>query len=181
MVKKGSRFLLACLFAAGILAGAILSTAPVRAEETNLKEITFSAGDPAFKTGAEIYHNYLISIGAKPSEIEPADPKTEFARYLPLDNTDPHRFLGYYIINGIGECALAGCEFLVFEYIGNRSWRLVIDSLAQQIWINRDDRSKPKEIYLKSLRLSTQSDKPEPIGVWSWNGDKYTFNRSFFP
>lgn len=171
-IKSG--FLPACLLSAAVI-GAALTGYPATANAQTLQEIAFSS--PSSQMADAVYMNYLRSLGEDPTTMT-LDPA--YSRYVPLDESNPQRFLGYYVVNGIGgECAQGGCEVLIFEQTRPNEWQLVLHALARDVFIDQQSPS-PRDIYTRANPV--QPGEPDDImSVWGWRNDEYKFEEDYNP
>jgi len=181
--KKSGLKLLRLLAAAAILGGG-LGGLPYKAQALNTvdmvlyNELIFSpsTNDPAVLAKARgLYRDHLIRSNLDPTigEGYPA-----YARYLPLDNDNPQRFIGYFVLTSLADyCPLGGCEIWIFENYQGNQWRLAAALETHHVWMGNDPgQGEPADIYVQMSFAGMTGGKPineDDILHLEWKGREY--------
>lgn len=178
---------LPCLLVLIAAAGVAYATEPspldaqtaADATAPSLTEIVFSRATNDVEALAESkrhYLAYLKSAGLGPEDFHEKE-EPVFARYLPVDDENPKRFLAYYImLRVVGECPPAGCSILIFDTFSNRPEPVLYVS-AHAMWIDAQPRKGGlRHIYDKSFyREPNKPFREDTVNQWSWTGTEYEF------
>lgn len=159
-----------------VVFGLLAYTPSLRAED-DLVPFAFSkdATDLSLVVEAERYFQETLGEGVSLDISGPA-----YARYIPLDDAAPKRFLGLYLEDDYGGCFKLGCELVIFERLPGGKTRIVLDSYTVGFsYAPTQKAGNPRDIFLQSYSSKPWEETGAHYNWWRWTGAKYEYVSEF--
>lgn len=172
MVMRNFKFLLLTVILAAFAGGTLISTSAnaQTAVKPKLVPITLdeTTNDPKALIIARKLDPDFFQID--PDYLDGGKNAKFYAKFLPLDNKNPNRFLIITVTDALYYCTKYGCPFKIFERLDNNKWNIALNFQGYTLWYDANTAGEKPDNIIGEGFDPVNGSKP---GVWMWYGKGY--------